>query len=136
MAEGIADPWLPINQRADAELALSFARFFWPQFVERRGCVVLAHRADDDQIALWLEKTHGDVQQVEAVLNHVHLYDELRDEDSDDSVLMELGRIMKDCWTAALAKQFPGHAFAVELASAETDYGPTLYMRSVSRTPA
>jgi hypothetical protein len=55
--------------------------------------------------ALWLEKTDGDVQQVEAVLNRVHLHNELHEDDPDDSVLMEIGRIMKQYWAAALAKQ-------------------------------
>jgi hypothetical protein len=126
MAENPNDPWLAVKLRGDSELALSFACFFWPRFVERRGCVLLAHRAEDAQIAQWLEHTRGNVQQVQAALNHVHLHDELPGDEPDDAALMEVGRVLQRCWTAALADQFPDRAFTVELVGPEEDYGPTL----------
>ena len=130
MTEPSDNPWLPIQRRGDSELALSFARLFWPKFVERHGCVLLAHRADDGLIEEWLRRTDGDVPQTESALNHVHLYDELSESDPDDAGLMEVGRALQHCWTAALAEQFPGRAFNVQLVGSEDDYGPTLYARS------
>jgi len=47
---------------------------------------------------------------------------------------VDVGRIMQRCWTAALAEQFPGREFVVELLDWEDDWhGPTLYVMSGPR---
>jgi hypothetical protein len=128
------DPWQEIHDRGDADLALAFGRLFWPVFVERRGCVVIEHRADDDAIADALERAGGDVRRVEELLNRVSLRHEMPFEDSEveDETFMEVGRIMQRCWAAALAEQLPGRDFAVELLDSEDDWhGPALYLTSL-----
>ncbi len=124
------DPWSAIHQRGDADLALAFARLFWPVFVERRGCVLLEHRADDDAISQWLDASNGDPQRVEAMLNHVHLWDEIPGEGSagNEEALMTVARVVARCWMAALAERFPGREFLVDVARPDVDYGPTLYL--------
>jgi hypothetical protein len=122
---------------ATPQLALAFARLYWPAFVERRGCVLLEHRADDEAISAWLEHGDGDTQQVEGMLNHVHLWDELPTEQNavEDEVLMEVGSTIVRCWRAALAEQFPGRAFQINLVGPDDDYGPTIYLTSAPSAP-
>ena len=129
------DPWREIHDQGDADLALAFGRLFWPVFVERRGCVVIEHRAVDAAIADALERTEGDPRRVEELLNRVSLRQEMLSEDSEleDETFMEIGRVMQRSWIAALAEQFPGRQFAVELLDSEDDWHrPTLYLTSAS----
>lgn len=129
------DPWREIHDRGDADLALAFGRLFWPVFVERRGCVVIEHRAVDSAIVDALERAGGDVRRVEELLNRVSLRQEMPFEDSEveDAVFMEVGRIMRRSWMAALAEQFPGRQFFLELLDSEDDWhGP---LRSLRPSP-
>ena len=129
------DPWREIHERGDADLALAFGWWFWPVFVERDGCILIEHRAVDDAIADALERAEGDPRRVEELLNRVSLREEMFFEDSEveDETFMEVGRMMQRSWIAALAEQFPGRRFAVELRDFEDDWhGPTLYVTSVT----
>jgi hypothetical protein len=127
------DPWREIHDRGDADLALAFGRLFWPVFVERRGCVVIEHRAVDSAITDALEQAGGDVRRVEELLNRVSLRQEMPFEDSEieDETFMQVGRIMQRTWVAALAEQFPGRQFVVVLLDSEDSWhGPTLRLTS------
>jgi hypothetical protein len=100
-------------------------------FVERRGCVLIEHRADDATIARCIEDFDGDLQRVEATLNRVQIRNEMFTEDSpsEDEVLRDVARLMERTWRAAVAEQFPGRAFWIELVDADDEYnGPTLYL--------
>jgi len=133
------DPWEEIHDRGDADLAFAFARLFWPVFVELDGCVLIEHRAVDTAVAEALAEAGVDLRRVEWVLNRVSLRDEMPFEDSavEDETFMDIGRIMRLSWTAALAEQFPGREFVVELLGWEDDWhGPTLYVTSVPLTDA
>ena len=112
-----ADPWREIHERGDADLALAFGYLFWPVFVERRGCVLIEHRADDAAVAQCIEDCDGDLQRVEARLNRVQIRSEMFTEDSpsEDEILMDVARLMDRTWKAAIAEQFPGREFWIEL---------------------
>ena len=130
------DPWEEIHDQGYADLALAFARMFWPTFVERQGCVLIEHRADDRAIAEALERLGGDPRAVEELLNRVSLREEMPIEDSEveDETFMEIGQVMQRSWRAALAAQFPGREFVVKLLDWEDDWhGPTLYLTSGPR---
>lgn len=132
-----SDPWRAIRQRGDAQLALAFARLYWPTFVEQAGCVLLEHRAAAEDVASALEQRDGNTRQVEWMLNHVHLWDELPTEQDEveDAMLMDVGRTVVRCWHAALAEQFPGREFEISLVGPDDDYGPTIYLTSVPTPP-
>jgi hypothetical protein len=125
------DPWREIHERGDADLALAFGHLFWPVFVERRGCVLIEHRADDTAVARCIKDCDGDLQRVEATLNRVQIRNEMFTEDSprEDEVLMDVARLMERTWKAAVAEQFPGREFWIELVDADDEWGgPTLYL--------
>jgi hypothetical protein len=130
------DPWEEIHDHGDADLALAFAHLFWPSFVERQGCVLIEHRAEDCAIAEAFERSGGDPRAVEERLNRVALRQEMPIEDSEleDETFLEVGQIMQRSWRAALAEQFPDREFVVELLGSEEDWnGPTLYLTSGPR---
>jgi len=86
------------------------AGLFWPEFVEVRGCVLLAERYDPEDFSSWWNQTSGNVRAIEGVVNETHLYDLVRDDDIGEE---RLGRLydaaqrLAACWRAALAVRFP-----------------------------
>jgi len=75
------DPWDEIHDQGYADLAFAFARPFWPTFVERQGCVLIEHRADERATADALERSGGNPRAVEERLNRVALRTEMPIED-------------------------------------------------------
>lgn len=107
----------------DAWTALAFAQVVVPSWVEERGCVILARQYDAASFQTWWESTDGDRRAVEAVLNHVHLWDLLPNTDETDYVsLWNLGELMVSSWAQSLERSFPEQTFTVTL---DDEYGPS-----------
>jgi hypothetical protein len=117
-----------LSDEAGATLALAFAALFWPRFVESRGCVLLAERYDEANFDEWWRRTNGSCRQIEAALNHLHLWDlfDPAEEGIPDEGLLDLAGILTASWAAALREQFPGRQFSVSVSDGEGDYGPTV----------
>lgn len=127
------------SQPGGLTIALAFAHLFWPEFVEVRGCVLLARAYEQDAFERWWHELSGERCRIEQVVNHVHLYDVFTvdaeiDPQVTNAVLMELGEILVACWTCALAARFPGRTFHVEMRSEEEEYGPTIYFFTEEKT--
>jgi hypothetical protein len=100
---------------------MSLAALLAPDWVEERGCVMRADAYEPENFETWWRKTDGDRRAVEAVINHVHMYDVI--EDTSDSDLRVLAEAVARCWRESLALTFPGREFTVEVVE---DYGPTI----------
>ncbi|WP_354697355.1 hypothetical protein DSM112329_02978 [Paraconexibacter sp. AEG42_29] len=108
----------------DAETALAFAQVVVPSWRQERGCVILARQFDAANFQQWWESTGGDRRSIEAVLNHVHLWDVLPDTGEKDYLpLWNLGELMVSSWEQSLKRAFPDRAFSVTL---DDEYGPTI----------
>jgi hypothetical protein len=126
--------WDYLGQEGGATLAVGFAGLFWPSFVEVRGCVLLSERYDAATFEEWWAKLDGDVRGIEAVVNHVHLWD-LFDPEAErvpDEALVDLAEVLARCWRAALADRYPGRSFDVAVTADEAEYGPTITISSTS----
>jgi hypothetical protein len=100
----------------------------WPDFIEVRGCVLLASRFDEANFESWWSRYADHPYAIERVLNEVHFYD-LVDDDFEDSQLPFLEHAatrLRDAWRAALAERFPGRRFTVEYDTEPDQYGPTV----------
>jgi hypothetical protein len=60
-----------------ADDALYLARLIAPEWREERGCVIRADTYEPENFERWWESAKGDVNGVEAELNHLHLWDML-----------------------------------------------------------
>lgn len=122
-----------LGEQGGATLALAFASLFWPSFIEVRGCVILEERYDGRNFEEWWQKLGGNCSDVEAAVNHVHLWDvfDPDDEDVPDEALAYIGEILARTWSCALREKFPDRDFRVELSDEPQDYGPTLTVCSV-----
>lgn len=110
--------------------ALAFGEVLWPAFVVERGCVLLKERYEPSALDQWWAQLAGDVAALEAVVNHVHVWD-LFDQDAVDGLegaCSEMAELIAATWRCALAEAFPDRSFSVVVDN--DDYGPTVTFRS------
>ncbi|HZF10938.1 MAG TPA: hypothetical protein VFE33_19285 [Thermoanaerobaculia bacterium] len=104
------------------EHAIGYSRLFWPEFVEREGCIVWPG-ADAPLLQHWKEHLHGDLQKVERVVNHRHIADLFADPDLDPTraQLRYLGRVLREIWQVKLDHDFPDRHVRVVFNDTEED---------------
>jgi hypothetical protein len=111
--------------------AAATAALCWPDFVEYRGGVFLEFLFDRGPIDTWFDHHGGDVKAVEAVVNHVHLWDVLDAKSPPEyAALSGLAAMMKPMWEAAARAKLDGRAVVVTATDEDIDYGPTLTLQS------
>jgi hypothetical protein len=112
--------------------ALALARLLHPTFVEVRGCVLFSWSYVQSNFEQWWKELDGNRPKIEAMLSHEHLWDtfHVEDEDGEEELLNQLGKIIADCWREALRRRFPNRDFDVVFSNTEDDYGPTVMFYS------
>lgn len=112
--------------------AAAMSLLFWPEFTEYRGCVFLTFLFDAQAIDNWFGEFKEDGRAVEAVVNHVHLWDVFAPKtEAEYALLSELGPRLGEMWKAALKLSFPTREFAVSVTDEANDYGPTVSFCSI-----
>lgn len=107
--------------------AAALADLYWPKFVEYRGSVFLGFKFDRNAIDHWHDHLSGDRRAVEAVVNHVHLWDYFVVAlESEYAALPELAESIAVIWRAAVREAFPDRGFEITVSDGSGDYGPTL----------
>lgn len=110
---------------------------FWPRFIQVKGCILLPWSYDESVFDKWWTKCGGRITDIEAVLNHLHLWDVFRSKNTDLPEIMqaykEVGQKLSNAWRDQLAAMFPGTDFNVYYADDEREYGPTVGFRRVER---
>lgn len=121
--------WDYLNYRGDFELAAAFCNLFYPEFIEVEGCVLLAEQAKRYNFAEWKQKLKGDREKIEAMINHVHVYDLFLNsskEGINPQTYEHIGRTLLKCWSCALRETFPDKHFQFDYATEPEEYGPTI----------
>ncbi len=67
--------WSYLNLRGDFDLAAAFSKLFFPDFVEVDGCVLLKEQYSPEGLSRWMKSYDGNTRAVEAMMNHVHIWD-------------------------------------------------------------
>ncbi len=114
------DSWL--TRVGSYEHAVAYARLFWPEFTVHEDCVLFAGFSEEI-FGGFMEQTKGDKRAVESVMNHRHLLDLFQDaalEPSDD-LIVHLGRVLKDMWSAKLRRDFPSRKVVVSFPEDDID---------------
>lgn len=96
-------------------MAVGYASIFWPEFVQCHGYIVRKGVALET-IRGFAHQQGSTRQSVEWVVNHLHLYylHNPGDEDPAKDVLLALGNVLKEIYTAKLKMQFPDQPCEVE----------------------
>jgi hypothetical protein len=121
-----------IESRGSTELAVAFAKLFWPDFVEYRGCVITSDGFTEAGFDAWWDRLKGDRVAIEHILNHIHVLDLLPNDRSelDPSVCQFLGAAIVEMWASRVRQLFPNRRFIVRLENAEdgANAGPTVQL--------
>jgi hypothetical protein len=107
------DSWLSCN--GSIQLAIAFSRLFWPQFTEHDGCILRAGFSPKTY-ADFLATCEGDRTAVEAVMNHVHVFDLFPNatQMATGEQIQFLGRVLREIYSTKLAHDFPLRSFEVQ----------------------
>lgn len=111
---------------------LAAAWLFCPETVEYRGCVFLKERFRRSTVDDWFTELGDDRPRIEAVVNHVELWDTfpntaLTDDDRLGEELPQLVSVLGECWQGILSSRYPGLEITVEVSDEEDgSYGPTV----------
>jgi hypothetical protein len=121
--------WDYLNAKGNFEMAVAFAKLFWPDFVEVEGHIFLSEMYEEAQFREW-QKALQEVSRVEAVVNHLHIYDLFLNNDASAALELELleylAQVLLKCWAYALNEQFPDKYFEFTYASEPEEYGPVI----------
>ncbi|WP_346113353.1 hypothetical protein [Nonomuraea maheshkhaliensis] len=111
--------------------AFSVATLLCPRFIEYRDCVFLEFAFEENSVNSWFNELKGDRAKVEAVVNHVHLWDFFAPaSEADNEALQDFAARMAETWRHSARKQFPQRKFVVEANDGLNDYGPTVVIYS------
>ena len=99
----------------------AYRELFWPDFIERDGCVFLAF--DEARYQEWLRTLEGDRARVEAMMNHRHIVDSLPQavEEPSRDLVLAFGRLLREAWDAKLQRDFPDRKFVVSFPEDHSD---------------
>ena len=110
---------------------LALTELLWPEFVEHRGCVFLKFVFDEAGVNRWFENLEGNNSAIEAVVNHVHLWDFFSATTEEERAgLSHLADVVQAMWQTLIGQRFPGREFAVSVSDETNDYVPTLTLCS------
>lgn len=119
-----------VGRCVGATAAVAVVGLLWPRLIRVDQCILIADRYDPQTFAAWRDRASGRAE-IEAAINHVHLWDVFDDtDDVQEGALEFLGGVMCQTWRLAVAEAFPGEPMEVEFTNDPDDYGPTVTMRS------
>lgn len=109
-ASGVLNLFL--TNEGSPDLAIAFAHFFWPEFVEIDGCVLFKEHYDSVTFQRWQEEYGGDHALIERMVNHTHLDSFFLNSDGvEEDAYDYLVHITARMWKAGLQEQFPNKKF-------------------------
>ena len=122
-----------IESKGSFELAVVFARLFWPEFVERSGCILRADVFNEETFERWWQEKPGDIAAIECVLNLLHVEELIPSDNTplDRCVYVHLAQTLVEMWSARVKMLYPDREFVVrcdECDETGTTEGPTVYL--------
>jgi hypothetical protein len=122
--------WDFIKYKSDFDLAFAFCKLFFPEFIEVESCVLLAEKYESETFEKWKNTLNGNSRQLEATLNHTHIYDLFSEPDNSEEVSLEIceeiGKYIVKSWAISLKETFPEKKFDINFSTEPDDYGPTI----------
>lgn len=110
-----------LNFYYDINAAIAFSKLYFPDFLEKKGCVLLSFRYNENIFNDWYEEFSGNISNIEKMCNLYELKD-FFDINKDEYILNNLsemletfGNILKTSWELNLSKLYPNSAFKVDV---------------------
>ncbi|MGH7624992.1 MAG: hypothetical protein ACREOJ_06725 [Gemmatimonadaceae bacterium] len=122
-----------IESRGSLELAVAFAKLYWPDLVEYRDCILRADGFSADLFETWWQRTDGNRTEIECVLNMLHVREVVPSDTAllPDSVIRYLGRTIAEMWHTKAQLLFPGRRVIArfeDTAEEDTNSEPTVLL--------
>lgn len=123
--------WLAyLSDHASADMVISVARLLFPSFVEYESGVFLETNFNEASYLNWMGEL-GDIERVEALINHQHVYDLFpTPENTSEASYQDVANLMAQTLHLALRECFPDRMFNIRVSNSERDYGPTVTFSS------
>jgi len=131
----LKDAWIDyINYFVHPDVACIVGRLLLPAFIEHDGGVFLKSSFRLETFERW-SKTLKDLEEIEKVINHRHVYDMFSfNKKIDGKSYINIAQLMARTTEISLKNQFPGRNFNVFVSATEDDYGPIVCFHSIKES--
>ena len=123
-----------LNLKYDMNAALAFSKLFFPDFIEKKGCVILALRYDENIFEDWYKHFNGNTSEVErmcnnyVVMNYFHLNRSIDESPELHNMLIdEFAKALKKSWEINCKLLFPDKKIYVDVLDEYNTTRITLY---------
>jgi hypothetical protein len=111
-----------LNLKFDLNTAIAFSKLYFPDFIEREGCILLGFTYKEETFNQWYDIFKGDIPAIESKCNlyeiadYFHLNRSLNESlDSYNKAIDEFGKVLKTSWEINCKILFPDKNFVVEV---------------------
>lgn len=123
-----------LNLKYDMNAAIAFSKLYFPDFIEKEGCIILGFRYDEEIFKEWYKHFNGDVSEVERICNRYELMDFFEINRNPDEKLDfynlqidEFANILKRSWEINCQLLFPDRKIVVDVYDEYDSTRITLY---------
>lgn len=112
--------WSFVNMKSDIQVALGFAKFFYPEIIIKDGCFLLKDNFDERRYQGWSKECKGDKQQIESMMN-LYDVDDFFENNTDfnnpyiDEQIDALANVIKLFWTMSFKARYPDKNIIVDI---------------------
>lgn len=102
--------------------AIAFSKLYFPNFIEKDGCIILDFRYDENTFLAWQKHFNGDVKGIEFKCNFFEVKDYFdynkdtyKSIDLYNKALDEFAKILQKSWSINLKLLYPDKKFIVDV---------------------
>jgi len=111
--------WNYVNLKSDLQTALGMARFFYPDVIERDGCLLLKDKFSQEIYESWKIECNNEKTCIEKMMNLYQLRDffhiNTQDDGNLESQIKVLGDVLSLFWGMSFKNRFPGRSIKVNV---------------------
>ena len=111
-----------LNLKYDINAAIAFSKLYFPDFVEKDGCIILAFRYNEKIFKDWFDKFDGDIKAIESMCNSYDVMDYFHNNrpvdlsiDYYNQIIDEFAKILKRSWEINCQLLFPDKKIIVDV---------------------
>lgn len=126
-----------LNLKYDINAAIAFSKLYFPDFIEKEGCVILGFRYDEVSFKKWFEHFEGNVPEIERRCNSYEIMDYFGlnrnlEESLDlfNDKINEFANVLKRSWEINCQLLFPDRRIIVQVYDEYDTTRITLYSQT------
>ncbi|WP_346848259.1 hypothetical protein [uncultured Clostridium sp.] len=111
--------WNYVNMKSDIQIALGFAKFFYPEIIEIDNCIFIKDNFSSERYEQW-KVVCNDKKTLEKAINSYeikeffHMNTDFEDKNINEQI-QALGNILKKFWTLGFNERFPDMNIVVDI---------------------